>query len=120
MDSSQVTNYGMLGAFTLFFAWRKWRSYKMKPEIHNYLQNGARVVDVRSPSEYQAGHFEGSLNIPLNLLEVRIHELDKKQKWIVCCASGGRSSAAFSLLKQNGFNEVINAGPWTEVVRSSS
>ena len=90
----------------------------MKPLINEYLESGALVVDVRSPDEYRGGHCDGSINIPLNVLEARMHELDKKRKLIVCCASGGRSFSALNILKSNGFDNVINAGPWTNAVRS--
>ena len=117
MDSSQVTNYGLIAAVVLFFAWKKWRSQKMKPLIHEYLESGALVVDVRSPAEFNSGHGPGSLNIPLNVLEARMQELDKKQKLVVCCASGGRSGMALNILKTNGFDHVINAGPWVNAVK---
>jgi len=90
----------------------------MKPLINEYLESGALVVDVRSPDEFRGGHCDGSINIPLNVLEARMHELDKKRKLIVCCASGGRSSSALSILNNSGFDHVINAGPWTNAVKS--
>ena len=90
----------------------------MKPLINEYLDSNALVVDVRSPDEFRGGHCNGSINIPLNVLEARFHELDKKQRIIVCCASGGRSGAALNILKNNGFDQVINAGPWTNAVKS--
>ena len=45
----------------------------------------------------------------------RLKELDKNKPIVVCCASGARSEAALRILKQNGFAEVINAGPWTNI-----
>ena len=87
----------------------------MKPMIEDYLNKNAIVVDVRSTDEFRGGHCDGSVNIPLNLLEARYLELDKKRPIIVCCASGGRSGMAMSFLKSKGYDNVINAGAWTNV-----
>lgn len=90
----------------------------MKNQINEYLESNALVVDVRSPEEFREGHGKGSINIPLHVLDARMHELDKKRKIIVCCASGGRSSNALTFLKNHGFEHVINAGPWRNAVKS--
>ncbi len=89
----------------------------MKPLIKEYHEKDALVIDVRSPEEFKGGHCDGSVNIPLNVLEARMHELEKSRHIIVCCASGGRSSMAMNLLKSKGFEHVINAGPWTNAVK---
>ena len=77
---------------------------------------GAVVVDVRTPAEYKLGSSPGSINIPLDILPVRLNELDKSKKIILCCASGGRSGMAVGILKNNGFSDVVNAGPWTNTI----
>ena len=87
----------------------------MKNKINEYLNQNALVVDVRSPDEFRTGHCAGSINIPLNVLEARMPELDKKRKLIVCCASGGRSAMALSILMNNGFIDIINAGAWSNL-----
>ena len=88
----------------------------MKPMIQEYKTKNALIIDVRSPSEYAGGHCEGSINIPLNELGTKLKGLDKQRPTIVCCASGARSAAALGLLKSNGFESVINAGPWTNTL----
>ena len=92
----------------------------MKPLIAEYLKKDALVIDVRSPQEYARGHFSGSTNIPLNVLSSRLAALDRKRPTIVCCASGTRSAAAIGILKSNGFESVINAGPWTNALNASA
>jgi rhodanese-related sulfurtransferase len=67
-----------------------------------------RVVDVRRPTEYAAGHVPGATNIPLAELARRIGELEAARPTAVVCASGFRSSAATSVLEQRGFPEVYN------------
>lgn len=75
------------------------------------ILNNASIVDVRTPSEYEEGHFEGAVNIPLNELSQRINEFKEMKKPIVTyCRSGARSGMAASILKQNGLNEVYNGG----------
>ncbi|NJN27732.1 MAG: rhodanese-like domain-containing protein [Cyclobacteriaceae bacterium] len=76
------------------------------------LTDGAIVVDVRTPQEYNEGHISGSLNIPVNQIEARASMLKKKEKTIIlCCKSGGRAGQAKSILEKNGIS-CINGGSW--------
>ena len=77
------------------------------------VQEGAKIIDVRTPGEYQGGHIPGSVNIPLNELPGKLKQLDKSKPIITCCASGMRSGSAKSLLTANGFTEVYNGGGWS-------
>jgi rhodanese-related sulfurtransferase len=53
------------------------------------------------------GKIPGAVNIPLGLVEFRIHELDKLKEYILVCRSGGRSGRATEFLESQGYN-VIN------------
>jgi rhodanese-related sulfurtransferase len=77
------------------------------------VREGANIIDVRTPGEYQGGHIPGSVNIPLNELPGKLKQLDKSKPIITCCASGMRSGSAKSLLTANGFTEVYNGGGWS-------
>ena len=79
------------------------------------VKNGAQIVDVRTPGEYQSGHIRGSKNIPLQVLASKLNVLDKSKPVITCCASGMRSASAKSMLLQKGFSEVYNGGGWTSL-----
>jgi phage shock protein E len=70
------------------------------------------VLDVRTPAEYQAGHIEGVINVPLNQLEGRISELApaKDIPLEVHCQSGGRSAKAKQLLEKLGYTNVVDLG----------
>lgn len=92
---------------------------KRKREVLEALENGASIVDVRSPQEFKYGKVEGSINIPLDKLNsTNIKKLKKLNKPIVvCCASGMRSASAKGTLLQNGISEVYNAGGWHKLNR---
>jgi len=45
-----------------------------------------------------------------------MEELTKTKPIILCCASGSRSAFAQRFLKQSGYSEVYNAGPWQRVL----
>jgi rhodanese-related sulfurtransferase len=88
---------------------------RKKELISEAKQNGAIVIDVRSPEEYKSGHVKGSVNIPLNRLDSEIGKIKKmKQPLLLCCASGMRSGAATSKLKSLGV-DCFNAGSWTSI-----
>jgi hydroxyacylglutathione hydrolase len=67
-----------------------------------------RVVDVRRPGEWQAGHIASAVNVPLNTLEQHAAELPRDEPVAVLCAGGFRSSIATSILEQQGFTKVTN------------
>ncbi len=98
----------------LVLAWMMWRRRGLsKEQLSALMAKGAQVVDVRSPSEFRGGHVPGAKNIPLDQIQTRSKELDPARPVVLCCASGSRSAMAVSLLKQKGFADVHNAGPWT-------
>ena len=69
-----------------------------------------QVLDVRRPAEYESGHVPGALSSQLANLEGRIEQLpfDSRKSVAVICAGGYRSSAAASLLKKHGFENLLN------------
>lgn len=76
------------------------------------LKNGAIIVDVRTPGEFQGGHIRDSVNMPLDGIRGRVSELKKKGKPVItCCRSGTRSGMAVSILKAAGI-ECYNGGAW--------
>lgn len=75
-------------------------------QVPNPLPEGLVVLDVREPSEWDNGHIEGALHIPLSLIPVRANELPDAQILVVCKV-GGRSGQATMWLAANGY-EVVN------------
>jgi len=94
---------------------KKLFSSEPKVDFGELIANKAVILDVRTKEEYQGGHIKGSINIPLQSLNAQLSKLKKDKVIITCCASGGRSSVAKRILKSNGFENVHNAGSWTNL-----
>ncbi|TSI03184.1 rhodanese-like domain-containing protein [Lysinibacillus sp. BW-2-10] len=91
-------------------------------EVQQKLEAGEAInlIDVREVAEVEAGHIPGVIHIPLNLLEFRMHELDKKTPYIMVCRSGGRSGQATAFLEAQGFDITNMTGgmlAWTGEVK---
>lgn len=67
-----------------------------------------QIVDVREPLERELGFISGSVNIPVNALRTRMGELDRSRIPVVYCAVGLRGYIAARILKQHGFETVLN------------
>jgi phage shock protein E len=80
------------------------------------IDNGAFLVDVRTPSEFAEGHVEQSINIPLDTIEQNIQKFKDKNHVIVFCRSGNRSAHAKIILVQHGIKNVTNGGTWQDVL----
>lgn len=78
-------------------------------ELDARIREGrAKVLDVRRPGEWQAGHIAGALHVPLNTLADGAAALPKDEPLAVICAGGFRSSIATSVLEQQGFTKITN------------
>ncbi len=86
-------------------------------ELHNLLDQAPdlQVVDVRRPGEYRSGHVPQALTAPLSKLheQVPLLGLDPQKRTAVICAGGYRSSAATSVLEQQGFVDLLNVSGGT-------
>ncbi len=98
----------------LWFGHKWWNSHRVKAMLPALKQNGAWLVDVRSPGEYAAASAPGTINIPLNELGQRLAEIPKTVPVVVGCASGTRSGMAKMMLKKNGYAQVYNIGAWSK------
>ena len=65
-------------------------------ELKQLQDDGAIVIDVRSPQEYREGHIEGAISIPEYDIKKQIEYIiqDKEKTIVVYCSSGGRSKEA--------------------------
>jgi len=81
------------------------------------IKAGAKVVDVRTPDEYEEEHYPNAVLIPVDQVAARISEFgDKEKPIVVYCASGARSAYAAKILRQSGFKDVTNAGGLSDML----
>ncbi|MCK9221062.1 MAG: FAD-dependent oxidoreductase [Limnochordia bacterium] len=76
------------------------------------LNEANMLIDVRTAWEFQAGHVEGAVNIPVDELRERIFEIPKSKQIMVYCAVGRRSYLATRILKQKGYDVLNISGGW--------
>ena len=79
-------------------------AFKSAIESGDYI-----LFDVRTVEEYMDGHIEGAKS--LNFLDAQfdktISNIDKSQKYLIYCKSGGRSAKALEKMKDAGFTHVL-------------
>lgn len=71
-------------------------------------ERGLQVLDVRSPREYEAGHVDGAINVPVGEVPARAHQLPAGGVIATICEGGYRSTLAASLLAREGAAHIIN------------
>ena len=74
------------------------------------LADGAHVIDVRAPFEYESGHVPGAQLVPLETLASWDRDLPRNRTIYVICASGNRSRVAAEALRRVGVDAVSVAG----------
>ncbi len=84
-------------------------------ELTELINNGAFLVDVRSPGEFAGGSAKGAVNIPLDQVTQQLDKFKNKENIIVFCRSGNRSGQAKSILENQGIKNVTNGGTWDAV-----
>jgi phage shock protein E len=84
-------------------------------DARHLVAQGAQLVDVRNPMEYQRGALPGSINIPLPLIQQALKQLDRQTPVLLYCNSGQRSGMAKQLLDACGFLVVHNLGSYTRM-----
>ncbi len=89
-------------------------------ELNRKTAEGVRVIDVREPAEYAAGHIHRAVNMPRGVIEMQLHQhpdvagydnaLEKiaAEPLYLICRSGGRSALAAESLQRMGFDKVIS------------
>ena len=69
---------------------------------------GAVLIDVREPDEFESGHISGAVNLPLS--KIRSISFDKNVPLFLYCLRGSRSMSAASILKKMGYLHVKSIG----------
>ena len=89
-------------------------------QVPDPLPEGLTVLDVREPVEWQHGHVDGAVHIPLGQVPERVGELPTDRQVLVVCKVGGRSAQATAYLRGQGVEAVNLAGgmlDWAEAGR---
>jgi rhodanese-related sulfurtransferase len=82
-------------------------------ELAERHRQGAPVVDVREPDEYDGGHVPGARLVPLATVPDRVDEVPDEGTVYVICAKGGRSLRAAEYYRSLGLDAVNVAGGTT-------
>jgi len=77
-----------------------WNLIQSKPELV--------VLDVRTQAEYDDGHIEGAILIPVDEIADRLGELSKDDEILVYCRSGNRSGTAVGIMEEAGFSKIYH------------
>jgi phage shock protein E len=79
-----------------------------------YLKQGARLIDVRTLAEYQAGHLANAVNIPLDVVKEELPRRvpDQSAVLLLHCRSGRRSGIAERELRDLGYTNSFNLGSY--------
>lgn len=78
-------------------------------QLAKLIADGAvRVIDVRTPGEFEAGHVPTAQNIPVDTLSGSVASLDPSKPVAVYCATGSRSASAVDILTQAGFQKIYH------------
>lgn len=96
------------------------RSGQISPDAAlAHLRNGALVIDVRSPGEFNSGHLPTAINLPLEEIETVLPRRvkDRNQVLLLHCQSGTRSGMAKEKLKGRGYANAFNLGSYARAAR---
>jgi CRP-like cAMP-binding protein len=88
----------------------QWVDFQQAQKI---IASGGKWLDVRLPSEFENYHQEGAINIPLYFIRLKIKMLDPNTRYVVCCDTGRRSSAAAYILSERGYDAHVLQGGLT-------
>lgn len=75
------------------------------------IEQGALLIDVRTPQEFSQGHIDGAINVPWEETGALMSAIgsDKHRPVVVYCRSGNRSGKAKAVLEKQGYTDVFNA-----------
>ncbi len=76
--------------------------------IRQEIKNGAEVIDVRKPSEWNISHVKNATFLPLSGMPNNLKEKERTKPYLVHCGGGYRSMTAISLMKRLGFKNLTN------------
>ena len=78
-----------------------------------------KVIDFRKKSEYDSEHVVDSINIPLNQINQSLAQISKEEPFMIHCAGGYRSTIAASILKQRGWNNIVDVRGGLDAIKNT-
>ena len=66
------------------------------------------LVDVREAEEFNRGHIEGAVLMPLSSLQDDYRKIARGITLVVYCRTGHRSATAVSFLRQHGYGKAVS------------
>ena len=109
----------VIAAIAVFYTYNTNAATRNQKRIIKLLssEKSIIIVDVRTNEEFNSGHIEKSINIPLSNISNETEKLKKYNIVVTVCVSGVRSKQARSILRKKGLSNVINGGGWVELNR---
>lgn len=98
----------------IYIGYRTYRFVNLDKGLAKKIEQGAVILDVRTPTEYKTGHIEGSVNLQLSRLHADELPLDRSKTYITVCSHGLRSVKAMNLLKEKGYR-VFNGSALSDL-----
>jgi hydroxyacylglutathione hydrolase len=86
-------------------------SYKPidKETVKAKIEKGnVQVVDVRGVAEYKKGKIDSSDNLFVGKLQLNLDKVSKEKPVIIHCQGGARAAIAYSILRANGYDNILN------------
>ncbi|CDE26229.1 sulfurtransferase [Clostridium sp. CAG:440] len=85
-------------------------------QLKNMQMQGAILIDIRSPQEYNEGHLEGAIVLPEYEIYSKAKKIlpNKNQTIIVYCGNGIRSKKSQRIMRRMGYTNVYNLYKGTE------
>lgn len=86
-------------------------------EAQQLIEDGAVVIDVRTPEEFASGHLADARNIDVegDSFHAEVDELDRDASYVLYCRTGARAGAAGEMMLEMGFTDVANAGGFEDL-----
>ena len=106
--------FGLVLALTVGYMYYKRSGQVSSKQAEEYLRDGAMIIDVRSPDEFESGHLMQAQNMPLDHIEMLASSTvrDKNKSLLLHCSTGVRSGMAKKKLESLGFKNVFNLGSY--------
>jgi len=83
-------------------------------EAKEKVEDGAQIIDVRTPGEYAGGHAPGAINIPHMSILAQKDKLATDKELVFICQVGQRSALACEFAAAAGFKDLYNVEGGTD------